>query len=298
MNRKSLAQRLLLAVLILVLLALFRPWYVLDETEQGVIVQFGKPVRVVQESGLHLKLPYPFQVVQKFERRLLEYDSPPEEVITRDKKTLVVDSYVRWRIADPLVFLRTVVSESGAVVRIDDVVYSELRTEIGRVDLFDLVSRVRGEVMNRVTVRSNEKTREFGVEIVDVRIKRADLPKQNEEAVFQRMKSERERQARQYRSEGEEEATKIRAEADKERALILAEAEKQAQMLRGEGEAEALRIYARAYAKNPEFFVFLKTLELYEKSLQEGDTLILTPASDFLRYLRSAQEPGPQEVER
>ncbi len=298
MNRKILAQRLLLAVLVLVLLALFRPWYVLDETEQGVIVQFGKPVRVVRESGFHLKLPYPFQVVQKFERRLLEYDSPPEEVITRDKKTLVVDSYVRWRIADPLVFLRTVVSESGAVVRIDDVVYSELRTEIGRVDLFDLVSRVRGEVMNRVTIRSNEKTREFGVEIVDVRIKRADLPKQNEEAVFQRMKSERERQARQYRSEGEEEATKIRAEADKERALILAEAEKQAQILRGEGEAEALRIYARAYAKNPEFFVFLKTLELYEKSLKEGDTLILTPASDFLRYLRSAQEPGPQEAER
>ncbi|WP_427365368.1 protease modulator HflC [Candidatus Caldatribacterium saccharofermentans] len=298
MNSKAWTRRLLSFVLILILLALFRPWYVLDETEQGVIVQFGKPVRVVRESGFHLKLPYPFQVVQKFERRLLEYDSPPEEVITRDKKTLVVDSYVRWRIADPLVFLRTVVSESGAVVRIDDVVYSELRTEIGRVDLFDLVSKVRGEVMSRVTARSNEKTREFGVEIVDVRIKRADLPKQNEEAVFQRMKSERERQARQYRSEGEEEATKIRAEADKERALILAEAEKQAQMLRGEGEAEALRIYARAYAKNPEFFAFLKTLELYEKSLKEGDTLILTPASDLLRYLRSAQEPGPQEAER
>jgi membrane protease subunit HflC len=298
MNRKILARRLLLVVLVLVLLALFRPWYILDETEQGVIVQLGKPVRVVRESGFHLKLPYPFQVVQKFERRLLEYDSPPEEVITRDKKTLVVDSYVRWRIADPLVFLRTVVSESGAVVRIDDVVYSELRTEIGRVDLFDLVSRVRGEVMSRITARSNEKTREFGVEIVDVRIKRADLPKQNEEAIFQRMKSERERQARQYRSEGEEEATKIRAEADKERALILAEAEKQAQILRGEGEAEALRIYAGAYAKNPEFFAFLKTLELYEKSLKEGDTLILTPASDLLRYLRSAQEPEPQGAER
>jgi membrane protease subunit HflC len=298
MNRKILARRLLLVILVLVLLALFRPWYILDETEQGVIVQLGKPVRVVRESGFHLKLPYPFQVVQKFERRLLEYDSPPEEVITRDKKTLVVDSYVRWRIADPLVFLRTVVSESGAVVRIDDVVYSELRTEIGRVDLFDLVSRVRGEVMSRITARSNEKTREFGVEIVDVRIKRADLPKQNEEAIFQRMKSERERQARQYRSEGEEEATKIRAEADKERALILAEAEKQAQILRGEGEAEALRIYAGAYAKNPEFFAFLKTLELYEKSLKEGDTLILTPASDLLRYLRSAQEPEPQGAER
>lgn len=287
-----------LFIVLFVLVLAFKPWYVLDETEQGVIVQFGKPVRVVQESGFHLKLPYPFQVVRKLERRLLEYDSPPEEVITRDKKTIVVDSYVRWRIVDPLVFLQTVVSESRAIVRIDDVVYSELRTEIGRVDLFDLVSKARKEVMEKVTVRSNEKTREFGVEIVDVRIKRADLPKQNEEAVFQRMKAERERQARQYRSEGEEEATKIRAEADKEKALILAEAEKQAQILRGEGEAEALRIYAEAYRKNPEFFAFLRTLEMYRKAFAEGDTFVLTPASDILTYLRSLQEPPQQEEDR
>lgn len=290
--------RISVAILVLVLLAIFRPWYVLDETEQGVIVQLGKPIRVVQESGLHLKLPYPFQVVRKFDRRLLEYDSPPEEVITRDKKTLVIDSFVRWRITNPLLFLQTVVSENGAITRIDDVVYSELRTEIGRVDLFDLVSKVRKEVMERVTARSSEKTREFGVEIVDVRIKRADLPKQNEEAVFQRMKAERERQARQYRSEGEEEATKIRAEADKERALILAEAEKQAQILRGEGEAEALRIYAEAYRKSPEFFVFLRTLEVYRKSFKEGDTFVLTPASDILTYLKSLPESEPQEEGR
>ncbi len=287
-----------LIIVLFALILIFKPWYVLDETEQGVIVQFGKPVRVVQKSGFHLKLPYPFQVVRKLERRLLEYDSPPEEVITRDKKTIVVDSYVRWRIVDPLVFLQTVVSESRAIVRIDDVVYSELRTEIGRVDLFDLVSKARKEVMEKVTARSNEKTREFGVEIVDVRIKRADLPKQNEEAVFQRMKAERERQARQYRSEGEEEATKIRAEADKEKALILAEAEKQAQILRGEGEAEALRIYAEAYRKNPEFFAFLRTLEMYRKSFTEGDTFVLTPASDILTYLRSLQGPQQQEEDR
>ncbi|MEN3202628.1 MAG: protease modulator HflC [Atribacterota bacterium] len=290
--------RISVAILVLVLLAIFRPWYVLDETEQGVIVQLGKPIRVVQESGLHLKLPYPFQVVRKFDRRLLEYDSPPEEVITRDKKTLVIDSFVRWRITNPLLFLQTVVSENGAITRIDDVVYSELRTEIGRVDLFDLVSKVRKEVMERVTTRSSEKTKEFGVEIVDVRIKRADLPKQNEEAVFQRMKAERERQARQYRSEGEEEATKIRAEADKERALILAEAEKQAQILRGEGEAEALRIYAEAYRKSPEFFAFLRTLEVYRKSFKEGDVFVLTPASDILTYLKSLPEPELQEEGR
>ncbi|MGQ9623433.1 MAG: protease modulator HflC [Candidatus Caldatribacteriaceae bacterium] len=298
MQSRTWGKRVAVVIFVLILLAIFKPWYVLDETEQGVIVQLGKPIRVVKESGLHLKLPYPFQVAQKFDRRLLEYDSPPEEVITRDKKTLVVDSYVRWRIIDPLIFLRTVVNEGGAVVRIDDIVYSELRTEIGKVDLFDLVSRVRGEVMSLVTKSSNEKTKEFGVEIVDVRIKRADLPKQNEEAVFQRMKTERERQAKQYRSEGEEEATKIRAEADKERALLLAQAEKEAQILRGEGEAEALRIYASAYSKNPEFFAFLKTLELYEKSFTEGDTLILTPSSDILRYLRSAAKPPAPEAEK
>ncbi len=276
-------------VILIILFAIFKPWYVLDETEQGVILQLGKPLRTITTSGLHFKLPYPFQTVKKFEKRILEYDSPPEEVITKDKKTLVTDSYVRWRIKDPLLFLQTVVTETGAIQRIDDVVYSELRTEIGKVDLFELVSQVRKEVMERVTRNASMKAQGFGVEIVDVRIKRADLPKQNEEAVFQRMKAERERQAKQYRSEGEEEATKIRAQADKERALILAEAHKQAQIIRGEGEAQALKIYIEAYVQESEFFTFLKTLELYEQTLSEEDVLILTPRSEFLRYLQSGK---------
>ncbi|MGC8777242.1 MAG: protease modulator HflC [Candidatus Caldatribacteriaceae bacterium] len=289
MNRKwGLSIAIILVVIILV--AIFKPWYVLDETEQGVILQLGKPLKTVTESGLHLKLPYPFQTVRKFDKRVLEYDSPPEEVITKDKKTLVTDSYVRWRIKDPLLFLQTVVTETGAIQRIDDVVYSELRTEIGKVELFELVSELRKEVMEEVTRNASLKAEGFGVEIVDVRIKRADLPKQNEEAVFQRMKAERERQAKQYRSEGEEEATKIRAEADKEKALILAEAQKQAQIIRGEGEAQALKIYAETYAQDPEFFSFLKTLELYENSFAEKDTLILTPKSEVLRYLREFQK--------
>jgi membrane protease subunit HflC len=240
-----------------------------------------------------VKLPYPLQTVRKFDKRILEYDSPPEEVITKDKKTLVTDSYVRWRIKNPLLFLQTVVTEAGAIQRIDDVVYSELRTEIGKVELFELVSELRKEVMGKVTRNASLKAEGFGVEIVDVRIKRADLPKQNEEAVFQRMKAERERQAKQYRSEGEEEATKIRAEADKEKALILAEAQKQAQIIRGEGEARALKIYAETYAQDPEFFSFLKTLEVYEKSFSEKDTLILTPQSKVLRYLKEFQKEEP-----
>lgn len=278
---------------VIILLAIFKPWYILDETEQGIILQLGKPLKIVAESGLHLKLPYPFQAIRKFDKRILEYDSPPEEVITKDKKTLVTDSYVRWRIKNPLLFLQTVVTENRAIQRIDDVVYSELRTEIGKVELFELVSELRKEVMEKVTRNASLKAEGFGVEILDVRIKRADLPKQNEEAVFQRMKAERERQAKQYRSEGEEEATKIRAEADKERALILAEAQKQAQFIRGEGEAQALKIYAETYAQDPEFFSFLRTLEVYEKSFSENDILILTPQSTVFRYFKELQKEEP-----
>ncbi|BER92968.1 MAG: modulator of FtsH protease HflC [Candidatus Atribacteria bacterium] len=290
MARRKLLGRIIIAIIGLIIVVLVRPWYTLDETEQGVLLQLGKPVKVVKESGLHLKLPYPIQTVYKFDKRLLEYDSPPEEVITRDKKTLVVDNYVRWRIENPLLFLQTVVSESEAVVRIDDLVYSELRTEIGKVDLIDVVATERGEIMDTVTRRASQKAKNFGIEIVDVRIKRADLPKQNEEAVFERMKAERERQAKQYRSEGQEEATKIRAQADKERALIIAEAQKQAQIIKGEGEAQALRIYAAAFGNDPEFFAFLKTLEMYEQGITENDTLVLTPASEILEYIESSRK--------
>jgi len=290
MIRKKFISRIIIAIIALIIIVVIRSWYTLDETEQGVLLQLGKPVKVVKESGLHLKLPYPIQTVYKFDKRLLEYDSPPEEVITKDKKTLVIDNYVRWKIENPLLFLQTVVSESGAVVRIDDLVYSELRTEIGKVNLIDVVATERGEIMATVTERASQKARNFGIEIVDVRIKRADLPKQNEEAVFERMKAERERQAKQYRSEGQEEATKIRAQADKEKAVIIAEAQKQAQIIKGEGEAQALRIYASAFGKDPEFFAFLKTLEMYEQGITEKDALVLTPASEILKYIESSRK--------
>ncbi len=290
MIKREILLRISITIIVLVIITITRPWYTLDETEQGVLLQLGKPIKVVKESGLHIKLPYPVQTVYKFDKRLLEYDSPPEEVITKDKKTLVIDNYVRWRIENPLLFLQTVVSESGAVVRIDDLVYSELRTEIGKVNLIDVVATERGKIMATVTERASQKAKNFGIEIVDVRIKRADLPKQNEEAVFERMKAERERQAKQYRSEGQEEATKIRAQADKEKALIIAEAQKQAQIIKGEGEAQALRIYASAFGEDPEFFAFLKTLEMYEQGITGKDTLVLTPASEILEYIEGSRK--------
>jgi membrane protease subunit HflC len=291
---KSFWKKMVLIIIILVLISITKPWFTLDETEQGVILQFGKPIAVVQKSGFHLKLPYPLQVIYVFDKRILDYDSPPEEVITEDKKTLVIDNYVRWRIIDPLRFLQTVVSETGAMVRIDDIIYSELRAEIGRIPLFDLISIKRRQVMDTVTVNSNRKANAFGIEIIDVGIKRADLPKQNEEAVFQRMKTERERQAKQYRSEGQEEAIKLRAETDKEKTLIIAEAEKQSKIIRGQGEAKALRIYAEAFKQDPEFYTFQKTLETYEKTFNNKDVLILTPDTEFLHYLFKIN----QEIEK
>jgi len=294
MNKKWLT-RLIVILVVIVVIAITRPWYTVDETEQAVILQLGKPIATVKESGLHFKLPYPLQVAYKFDKRLLEYDSPPEEVITEDKKTLVIDYYARWRIVDPLLFLQTVTSEARAMVRIDDLAYSELRTEIGKVELIDVVSKERGQIMKKVATETNLKAQDFGVEVVDVRIKRADLPPQNEEAVFQRMQTEREQQAKQYRSEGEEEATKIQATADREKALILAEARREAQIIRGKGEAEALKIYAEAYNQDPEFFAFLRTMEMYEKSFSDKDTLVLTPESEVLNYLKSPKQPTTQD---
>jgi len=294
MSRKRLTQ-LTMVLIIIAVVIITRPWYILDETEQAVILQLGKPIATIKESGLHLKLPYPLQVVYKFDKRLLEYDSPPEEVITEDKKTLLIDYYARWKIVDPLLFLQTVVSEARAMVRIDDIAYSELRTEVGKVELMDIVATERGQIMERVTAKTNLKAQDFGVEVVDVRIKRADLPSQNEEAVFQRMQTEREQQAKQYRSEGEEEATKVQAAADREKALILAEARREAQIIRGEGEAEALKIYAEAYNQDPEFFAFLRTMEMYEKSFTEKDTLILTPESEILNYLKSPRQSATRD---
>ena len=231
------------------------------------------------KSGFHLKLPYPLQVIYVFDKRILDYDSPPEEVITEDKKTLVIDNYVRWRIIDPLRFLQTVVSETGAMVRIDDIIYSELRAEIGRIPLFDLISIKRRQVMDTVTVNSNRKANAFGIEIIDVGIKRADLPKQNEEAVFQRMKTERERQAKQYRSEGQEEAIKLRAETDKEKTLIIAEAEKQSKIIRGQGKLKLYEFMPKPSNRIQNSIPF-KTLETYE-NFNNKDVLILTPILNF-----------------
>jgi membrane protease subunit HflC len=282
------ARILLATIIILIGLYVFKPLYTVDEIEQAVVLEWGvNPIKAVKEPGLHFKWPWPYQSIIKFEKRLLQYDAQPREIITKDKKTLILDNYARWRINDPIKFLQTVKNENGAQTRIDDIVYSELRVETASHDQIDVIAQQRESIMKMVTERCSEKAKEYGIEIADVRIKSADLPQENEQSVFQRMIAERERQAKRYRSEGQSEATRIRAEADKESRIILSEAYKRAQITKGEGDAETIRIYGEAYKRDANFYSFLRTLETYEKSLVGKTTGFFSTDSEIFKLFES-----------
>lgn len=260
--------------------------FTVNEVEQVVVLQFGEVVDVITEPGLNFKWPDPIQKITAFEKRLLEYDVAAKEIYTRDKKILLLDNYARWRIVDPQKFRETLLTEEEGLARLDDIIFSELRKELGQHNQSEVVSENREVIMELVTQRSDEAARSYGIEVVDVRIKRADLPTENANAVFNRMRAERAREAKGYRSEGEEAALKIRAETDLEAASIQAEAFEEAQGIRGQGDAEALGIYAAAYEGAEDFYQFLRTLEAYEKSLDEKTTLVLPANSDFFQYLK------------
>lgn len=259
--------------------------FIVDEIEQVVILQFGKPVRIITEPGLHMKVPFPIQEKNVFDNRLLEYDSPPEEILSKDKKSLIVDNYVRWKIVDPLQFLKTVQAIPTALSRMDDIVYSELRRELGTHDMVEIITENREELMEKVTVASNLSTRDYGIEVVDVRIRRVDLPSQNEESIYARMDAERKRQANKFRSEGEEEAQKIRATTDRDKTIILADAYKQAERIRGEGDAKAVEVYADAYSADPKFYEFVRTLDAYKKIINDKTMLVIPSDSRLFKLL-------------
>ena len=259
--------------------------FIVDETEQVVVLQFGKPVRIITEPGLHIKVPFPIQEKNVFDNRLLEYDSPPEEILSKDKKSLIVDNYVRWKIVDPLQFLKTVQAIPTALSRMDDIVYSELRRELGTHDMVEIITENREELMEKVTVASNRATQDYGIEVVDVRIRRVDLPSQNEESIYARMDAERKRQANKFRSEGEEEAQKIRATTDRDKTIILADAYKQAERIRGEGDAKAVEVYADAYSADPKFYEFVRTLDAYKKIIDDKTMLVLPSDSRLFKLL-------------
>jgi membrane protease subunit HflC len=223
--------------------------------------------------------------VHKFEARVLEYDAAAAKIMTDDKKHLVIDNYARWKIIDPLKFYQTVATESGAQSRLDDIVFSEMREELARHSLTEVVSVNRKEIMDKVAEQCDQKAGDYGIQVIDVRIKRADLPEEVRHSVYARMKAERERIAKKYRSEGGEEAAIIMAETDKEKKILLADSYRDAEKLNGEGDAEAIKIYAQAFEKDPEFYSFVRTLEAYEKSLGEGTTIVLPSDSEFFQYL-------------
>ncbi len=278
-------KRFSIAIFTLIILFVLSTIIVVDETEQIVILQFGKPVQTITDPGLNFKFPAPIQVSNSFDKRLLEYDVPPEEILSRDKKSLIIDNYVRWRIVDPLLFLQTVRAIPTAKTRLDDIVYSELRQELGNHDMAEIITETRELIMEKVTIASNEETSKYGIEVIDVRIRRVDLPQENEASIYARMEAERKRQANKFRSEGEEEAQKIRAATDRDKTVILAEAYKTSQQIRGEGEAEALDIYATSFSKDPDFYEFLRTLETYEKVIDKKTTLVLPGDSKLFKAL-------------
>ena len=259
--------------------------FIVDETEQVVILQLGKPVRNITTPGLNIKAPFPFQDKIVFDDRLLEYDSPPEEILSKDKKTLIVDNYVRWKIVDPLQFLRTVQAVPTALSRMDDIVYSELRRELGTHDMVEIITENREQIMEVVTEQSNNATLDYGISVIDVRIRRVDLPAQNEESIYARMEAERQRQANKFRSEGEEEAQKIRASTDKDKTIILADSYKEAERIKGEGDARAVEIYAKSYSADPKFYEFVRTLDAYKKLIDDQTTLVLPSDSKIFELL-------------
>ena len=257
-------------------------------TQSAVLLELQKPKEIITEPGLYFKIPF-IQKVRYFSKQLLDNDSPPAEVITRDKKNLLIDNFSLWRITNPLKFLETVRSINGARARLDDIVYSELRVEIGTHDLHAAVTESREEIMAKVTRESSVKATEYGIELVDVRVKRIDLPPEIANSIFNRMRTERERIAKEYRSEGNEESTKIRAQTDKEKTILIAEAYKEEQTVRGEGDAKAIKVYADALQKDPKFYSFIRSMEAYKNSLKTDTTILLSEDSDFLKFLNKQQ---------
>lgn len=282
------------AVVVVLAVVVGSTLFAVQQTQQVLVVQFGEVVRQVNTPGLHVKLPL-IQSVITFDRRLLDYEVPPEEVILGDQRRLIVDSFARYRITNPLQYYQAVgPTEDGIRARLNNVVSSSLRRVLGNEQLLNVLSNQRGRIMTLIRDQVNAEMRGFGISVEDVRIRRADLPAENTQAILARMNAERERVARQARAEGAEASTKIRAEADRSRTVLLADAHAQADKVRGEGEALSIAIYADAFERDPHFFAVWRTLQAYRNAFAGGQSrLVLSPDSDFFRMLDQAPHPTP-----
>jgi len=264
-------------------------FYTVDPTEQVLVLQFGAPLTVVTDEGLHTKVPG-MQTIQIIDRRLLNLEAPAEEVITEDKKRIVVDAFARWRIVDPLRFYQTFLDETGAQLRLNPFLSSDLRRVLGSQTFATMLSSSRADLMHDIRDDMNQEMGRFGVEVVDVRIRHADLPPQNSDAIFQRMQQERKREANEFRAEGSEIKQRIQARAEREVTVLLAEAGRESQILRGEGEAEQTRILGDAFGQDADFFAFYRSMQAYRDALPpDTSRVLLSPNSEFFRYFEQTQ---------
>ena len=282
MSEKKL--KILLPIIGVLAFISYTTMFTVNEIQQGIILQFGDPKRVIQKAGLNFKIPF-VQNVVLLDKRILNLDAPSEEIIASDQKRLIVDAFARFKIKDPLKFYISVGNERVARSRLSTIINSRIRGVLGNEELATLVSKERGRLMDKITQDVNAEASKLGIEIIDVRIKRADLPQQNSEAVYRRMQTERLREAKEFRAEGAEIAQTVRSTADKEVTMILAEANKKSEILKGEGDGKRNKIFADAFGKDPNFFSFYRAMQSYEKSLIGGETsLILSPDSEFFRF--------------
>ncbi len=280
---RALLSAIAVAIGLATLLA-YMSYYIVHQNEQALLLTVGKPTGVIDKPGLNWKIPF-YQTVEFFDKRILDLETKPQEITASDQKRLIVDAFARYKIVDPLKFYQTINNEAGVRRTLGPLMDSSLRRVLGGATFQELVRDKREDLMKRIAKQVNEEGKDLGLEVVDVRIKRADLPPQNSKSVFERMRAERQREAAEFRAEGAAEANRIRATADREATVIKAEATRKSDILRGEGEGERNQVFAEAYGKDIDFFRFYRNMQAYETGIKPGTRMLLTPDSEFLKYL-------------
>jgi membrane protease subunit HflC len=273
-----------LAIIVVIFFFTSNSFYIVDQRQQALVFQFGEVVKEVKEPGLHFKIPF-IQLIKYFDNRILNVTSDDKEVLAKDKKRLIVNAFAKYKIINPLRFYQTVRDEQGVKSRLNPIFESSLRQVLGETPFASLLTGERSAMMKKIQHLVGSQSAEFGIEVIDVRILRADLPKENSNAIYKRMQTDREKEAKESRAEGAEEAQRIKSHAEKDRRVLIAEANKQSQIVRGEGDAISSKIFADAFNQDPEFFGFYRSLQAYKQSFNKDNTkLVLSPDSEFLKY--------------
>ena len=286
-----------LVVAIVVIVGASTVLFTVNQNQQAIVLSFGEPIRVSEHAGLDFKKPW--QSVVYYDRRVLDFELPPEKILAADQKQMIVDTYTRYRIVNPLQFYQAVGTEDVARARLGSIINDRLRRYVANFELIAVISDKRASIMQQIRADADREAKGFGIDVIDVRIRRADLPEDNSKAIYDRMKAEREREAKQFRAEGAQQAQEIRANADRQRIEILAEAQKQAQILRGQGDADSIRIYAQAFGQDKDFFAFYRSLDAYQNALTgQNTTFVLAPDSEFFRFFDGLPKSGAAAGQR